>query len=46
MKCDILAGDQGPSCKEMEQLLNLSLIHVRFVPSETIADEITPDDLN
>ena len=46
MKCDVLAGDQGPSCKEMEQLPNSSLIHVRFVPSETIAEEITPDDMN
>ena len=43
MTCDILAGDQGPSCKEIEQLPNSNLIHVRFVPSETIADEMILD---
>lgn len=46
MTCDILAGDQGPSCKEMEQLPNSKLIHLRFVPSETIPEEILHDANN
>lgn len=32
MVCDILAGDQGPSCKTIKQIPNLKLIHVRFIP--------------
>lgn len=32
MVCDILAGDQGPSCRTMKQIPNLQLIHVRFIP--------------
>lgn len=31
MECDILAGEQGPSCKTINQIPNLKLIHVRFV---------------
>ena len=29
--CDILAGEQGPSCKVMEQIPNLKVIYFRFV---------------
>lgn len=29
--CDILAGDQGPSCSLLEQIPNFNVIHVRFV---------------
>ena len=32
MVCDILAGDQGPSCRTVKQIPNLQLIHVRFIP--------------
>ena len=31
MVCDILAGDQGPSCSLLEQIPNFNVIHVRFV---------------
>ena len=30
--CDVLAGEQGPSCKSMNQIPNSKLIHVRFIP--------------
>ncbi|XP_077869811.1 transient receptor potential cation channel subfamily M member 6-like [Saccoglossus kowalevskii] len=33
IQCDILAGEQGPSCCELSQIPTLNLIHVRFVPS-------------
>ena len=32
MVCDILAGDQGSSCRTMKQIPNLQLIHVCFIP--------------
>ena len=28
--CDILAGQQGPSCKTLEQILDMKVIYVRF----------------
>ena len=31
MVCDILAGDQGPSCSLLEQIPNFNVIHVCFV---------------
>ena len=31
MVCDILAGDQDPSCSLLEQIPNFNVIHVRFV---------------
>ena len=31
MECDILAGEQGPSCNTVDQIPTLKLIHVRFV---------------
>ena len=31
MECDILAGEQGPSCNTVDQIPNLKLIHVRIV---------------
>ena len=34
--CDILAGDQGLSCRTMKQIPNLKLIHVRFIPETEI----------
>ena len=30
--CDILAGEQGPSCKCHNQIPDLKVIHVRFLP--------------
>ena len=36
MVCDILAGDQGPSCKTIKQIPNLKLIHVRFIPDSDL----------
>ena len=31
MICDVLAGEQGPSCTHKKQIPNLKLIHVRFI---------------
>ena len=32
LKCDVLAGEQGPSCHTLEQVPNINkLIHVRFI---------------
>jgi hypothetical protein len=31
MVCDIIAGDQGPSCSSVEQIPSFNVIHVRFV---------------
>lgn len=33
------AGEQGPSCKTLKQILNLKLIHVRFIPEIDIEVE-------
>ena len=30
-ECDVLAGEQGPSCSSLDQIPNLKLIHIRFV---------------
>ena len=29
--CDVLAGEQGPSCKTVDQIPSLKVIHVRFI---------------
>ena len=29
--CEVLAGEQGPSCKTVEQILNVKMIQVRFI---------------
>ena len=29
--CDVLAGEQGPSCSTLEQIPDLKLIHIRFI---------------
>ena len=31
MVCDVLAGEQGPSCRKIEHIPDLKVIHVRFV---------------
>ena len=31
MSCDILAGEQGPSCNTVKQIPDFRVIHVRFV---------------
>ena len=30
-ECDVLASERGPSCKNVDQIPNVSLIHVRFI---------------
>ena len=32
--CDVLAGEQGPSCSLVKQIPNLNVVHVRFVEGE------------
>ena len=34
--CDILAGEQGPSCKTVEQIPNIKMIHVRFISRKDV----------
>ena len=31
MQCDILAGERGPSCDNLEQIKNFNLLHVRSI---------------
>ena len=40
--CDVLAGDQGPSCQTIDQLPDTKVIHVRFV--ESVDVELDPGD--
>jgi hypothetical protein len=35
MVCDVLAGEQGPSCYSIKQVPNVKLIHVRFIEDES-----------
>ena len=39
--CDILAGDQGPSCKTLEQILDMKVIYVRFVVTGKFTKKFT-----
>jgi hypothetical protein len=43
--CDVLAGEQGPSCKSVNQMPNTKLIHVRFIPRsiDVVDDGIDAD---
>ena len=38
MCCDILAGEQGPSCHSLEQIPDLKVIHLRII-EKTEADD-------
>ena len=33
--CDILAGEQGPSCTSVERIPDLRVVHVRFVEEKS-----------
>lgn len=46
MACDILAGDQGPSCITIKQIPNLQLIHVRFIPEINDVEIVDDHDTN
>lgn len=37
MQCDVLAGEQGPSCKTLGHIPDLKVIHVRFLKPATVA---------
>jgi hypothetical protein len=43
VKCDILAGERGPSCKTVDQIPDLKIIHVRFVGKATYEDIVDSD---
>ena len=32
MTCDVVAGEQGPSCRSLRQVPDSKVIHVRFIP--------------
>ena len=38
MTCDVLAGEQGPSCASVKQLPSFKVIHVRFVDEEAVVE--------
>ena len=49
--CDILAGEQGPSCKSVDQIPDLRVMHIRFIESsegggdsDDAADDAFNDD--
>ena len=45
--CDILAGEQGPSCKNIEQVPDMNIIYVRFIPVNSISvEENMTEDLS
>ena len=31
MTCDVVAGEQGPSCRSFKQVPDAKVIHVRFI---------------
>lgn len=37
--CDVLAGEQGPSCFSVKQIPNMSVIHVRFIDGEDVTNK-------
>ena len=37
--CDVLAGEQGPSCKTVDQIPSLKVIHVRFINRLSVIDD-------
>ena len=42
MICDVLAGEQGPSCTAIQQIPDLKVVHVRFIePNDRDADHDT-----
>ena len=50
--CDILAGEQGPSCKSVDQIPDLKVIHIRFIDtgvgegdSDEPADDAFDDEI-
>eukprot|EP00112_Aurelia_sp_Birch-Aquarium-sp1_P010918 Seg2308.6 transcript_id=Seg2308.6/GoldUCD/mRNA.D3Y31 product="Transient receptor potential cation channel subfamily M member 6" protein_id=Seg2308.6/GoldUCD/D3Y31 len=44
-RCDVLAGEQGPSCNSISQIPNLKLIHVRFLRQSNPMEKYTVDDV-
>ena len=44
MECDILAGEQGPSCNSLEQVNINKVIHVRFVTCDHEAVSVPDTD--
>lgn len=37
--CDILAGEQGPSCKTFSQIPDLKVVYVRLIPANSEGGE-------
>ena len=35
LDCDVLAGEQGPSCKTVSQIPDLKVVYVRFIPNDS-----------
>ena len=42
MECDVLAGEQGPSCTSMDQMTHpTKVIHVRFIEASRAAERLS-----
>lgn len=48
LKCDVLAGEQGPCCKATEQIPNMKVIYLRFISTNTDDDSpvIVDEDID
>jgi len=42
--CDVLAGEQGPSCSHIKQVPDLKLIYVRFFDPEIASAKLVDDE--
>ena len=38
--CDILAGEQCPSCKTFSQIPDLKVVYVRFIPADSEGGDV------
>ena len=38
LSCDVLAGEQGPSCHSMKHIPDLKVIHIRLIKSSSTSD--------
>ncbi len=46
MSCDVLAGDQSPSCRSTDQVPDAKVIHIRFIKGKTVEVEDEGDNEN
>lgn len=44
LKCDVLSGDRGPSCKSMNHIPDWRVVYVRFIDDETEDEDSSASD--